>query len=132
MDRNHRVLVFGEAEKGEFCRPLRLKGLEDLLNILGSPPDGSLGLDYAIQTLLCKWDLIFYRVHEEGYSIDDYNRGLQLLANQGQRMYLSAICMPGVGDPHLLNAVSPICQSMNLLLLVSEQDFYDYLTGSKY
>lgn len=128
MSRNCRVLVFGEAEKGEFCLPLRLKGLEDLLERLGTPPAGTLGIDYAIQTLLCQWELVYYRVHEEGYSTPDYQKGLQLLANQGANMHLTAVCMPGVGDQSLLGSLTPICLAMSSLLIVSERDFYDYLT----
>ena len=127
-----RVLLFGEAEKGEYCTPLQLRDVPDLLEKLGHPPEDTQGIDYAIQTLLAGQEVLFFRVHEEGFSLEDYKRGLQLLLNEGNTLQLSAICMPGMGDPSVIQALSPICQAMQILLLVSERDFYDYSTGSKY
>ena len=127
-----KVFLFGESEKGEYCSPLTVRNLEDLYMILGHPPKESAGIQYAIQSLLCNRELIFYRVHEEGFSVRDYTKGIQLLAHEGAKLQVSAVSMPGVGDHALINALSPICSAMRALLLVSEQDFYDYLTGVKY
>lgn len=70
-----RVFLFGEAEKGDMCAPLRLQSLIELQEQLGNPPEGSLGIDYAVQTLLYKRELIFYRIREEGFNNEDYMRG---------------------------------------------------------
>lgn len=130
--KRQRVLLFGEAQKGACCTPLELNNLEHLFETLGTPPKDTFGVDYAIQTLLCKRDLIFYRVREEGFSLEDYFKGIRLLSKEGKKMGISAICMPGMGDPSVLEKVAPICKSLNVLFLVSERDFYDYSTGSKY
>ncbi len=127
-----RVFLFGEAEKGEYCTPLRLQSLIDLSERFGNPPANSIGIDYAVQTLLYKRDLVFYRVHEEGFCQKDYLHGVKLLYNHGKKMRLSAICMPGVGDLKIIEAIAPICLSLKAVLVLSEKDLYDYLTASKY
>lgn len=127
-----RIFLFGEAEKGEYCTPLRLLSLVDLMDQFGNPNEESIGVDYAVQTLLYERELIFFRVHEEGFSYEDYFRGINLLQNHGKKLRLSAICLPGVGDRKVIEAIAPICQSLKAPLVLSEKDLYDYLTGSKY
>jgi len=127
-----RVFLFGEAERGELCTPLRFSSLAELAEKLGNPPLESIGIDYAVQTLLCNHELIFYRVREEGFSLEDYKRGVKLLYNHGHKMGLSAICIPGVGDRDLLDSLIPVCQKIKTLLILSERDLFDYLTASKY
>ena len=126
-----RVFLFGEAEKGEYCTPIRLDSVVSLAERLGNPPQGSLGIEYAIQSLLFKRELIFYRVQEEGFSHEDYLRGIKLLHNQGFPLRPSAICIPGVGDREVIESLTPICKKLRALLILSERDLYDYLTGSK-
>ena len=126
----NRIFLFGEAEKGELCTPLRFATLEALYDKLGNPPSESLGIDYAVQTLLHKKELIFYRVREEGFSKNDYMRGVKLLYNHGNKFRLSAICIPGVGDRQVIEEIAQICQKMKTLLILSEKDLYDYLTSS--
>lgn len=126
-----RVFLFGEAEKGEFCTPFRLQTLVELSQRFGNPPEDSIGVDYAVQTLLYDRELIFFRVREEGFSFEDYMRGVKLLYNHGDKMKISAICMPGMGDLRIMEAIAPICMRLGIVLILSEKDLYDYLTGSK-
>jgi len=127
-----RVFLFGEAEKGEMCTPQRLSTPVQLMDKFGQPPENSIGIDYAIQTLLYQRELIFYRVHEEGFSREDYLRGVKLLYNHGKMMGLTAICLPGVGDAQIIESLASICQKIKTLLILSEKDLYDYLTAPKY
>lgn len=129
---SYRVFLFGEAEKGEICTPLRIQSLVQLAEDLGNPPIESIGIDYAIQVLLFERELIFYRVREEGFSKNDYLRGVKLLYNHGDKLRPTAICMPGMGDKNIIEKLAPICQKFSSLLILSEKDLYDYLTGSKY
>ncbi len=126
---NYRVFLFGESERGEICTPLRIQSLVQLAEDLGNPPQESIGIDYAIQILLFDRELIFYRVREEGYSKEDYLRGVKLLYNHGEKLKPTAICMPGVGDRQILEELSPICERHSSLLILSEKDLYDYLTN---
>jgi len=128
----YRIFLFGEAEKGEMCTPFRLDNLIDLAERFGNPPQNSIGIDYAIQTLLYERELIFYRVSEEGFSHKDYSRGVNLLQNHGKKLNLSAICLPGVGDHKIIESLLPFCKANKILLILSERDLYDYLTASKY
>jgi hypothetical protein len=124
------VFLFGEAEKGEFCTPLHCRSLPQLADTLGNPPEESLGILYAVQTLLFERELIFFRVKEEGFSTADYLRGIKLL--QGAENLLpniAAICMPGVGDREIISATSPICNLHKSFLILNEKDLYDYLTS---
>lgn len=124
----HRIFLFGEAAQGEWCTPLRLNSLPDLYERLGEPPSESQGIDYAVQALLCNRDCIFYRVKEEGFSKEDYLKGIKLLDNHGHKMSLSAIFIPGVGDKHIIEEISPVCQKLKTVLILTQKDLYDYLT----
>jgi hypothetical protein len=122
------VFLFGEAEKGDFCTPLLCKSLLQLADTLGNPPQESLGIPYAIQALLFERELVFFRVKEEGFSTSDYMRGLRLLQNKEVIPHLHAICIPGVGDSDIIEAVGNVCTLHKSLLVITEKDLYDYLT----
>lgn len=124
------VFLFGEAEKGAFCTPLVYRNLPQLAESLGNPPEDSLGISYAVQTLLNDHTLIYYRVKEEGFSIADYLKGLKLLQHTESDLGLSAICMPGVGDATIIDASTAVCQIHKSCLIVNEKDLYDFLTLS--
>lgn len=123
------VALFGEAERGEFRTAYFCQNLEQLDEYFGNPPPHSQGLYYAVQALLFRRNLIFFRVLEEGFSIQDYVTGVRLLEQQQAIPTLDAICIPGVGDPVVLNALQPLCQQYHSILISSESDFYDYLTS---
>jgi len=122
------IALFGEAEKGQFRTAYLCQSLEELDHYFGNPPPLSKGLFYAVQALLFKRQLIFFRVPEEGYSTQDYLTGLQLLEQQKLISQLDAICIPGVGDQEVMNALEPIFTQYHSILITNEADFYDYLT----
>jgi hypothetical protein len=122
------IALFGEAERGEYRTAYFCQNLSQLDEYFGNPPPDSRGLYYAIQALLFKRDLVFFRVPEEGFSKQDYLTGLRLLEEQRLIPNLSAICTPGVGDQEIINAILPICAHYHSILITSEPDFYDYLT----
>ena len=126
----HCVALFGEAEKGLFNTAYFCYSLSELLENFGNPPKESLGIHFAIQSLLFNQNLIYFRVEEEGFSIKDYLLGLKFLRKYDQISSISAICLPGVGSQEVLKEVTPICQTHNSLLLTSESDLYDFLTAN--
>src|SRR5579872_1379683 len=103
------IFLFGEAEKGEFCTPIYCKSLTQMVDILGHPPQESRAIHFAVQTLLYEREIIFFRVKEEGFSKEDYMRGLKLLQKHEVFASLNAICMPGVGDFEIIKATHPVC-----------------------
>lgn len=123
------IVLFGEAERGEFNTAYFCESLAELDEFFGNPPQQSKGLYYAVQALLFKRHLIFFRVLEEGFSTQDYLTGARLLEQQQLIPHLDAICIPGVGDPTVINALQPICLQYRSILISSEADFYDYLTS---
>ena len=125
------IALFGEAEKGEFNTAYFCQNLAQLDEFFGNPPPNSKGLYYAIQALLFKRNLIFFRVLEEGYSTQDYLEGLRLLEHQRLITNLDAICIPGVGDMEVYNALQPVFQQYHSFIISDEADFYDYLTKGK-
>ncbi len=125
----HLVFLFGEAEKGQLRRPIPCRCLSELAETFGNPPAESQGLFYAIQALLFERRLIYFRVEEEGFSIEDYKRGLHMLRNREVQEYPSAICMPGMGDAYILEGGSERGFLFHRLLITTEKDFYDYLTN---
>lgn len=76
--RIYTMALFGEAEKGEYRLPYVCTSLEQLVDNLGNPPAQSKGLFYAIQALLYRRQLIFFRVQEEGFNLPDYLGGVSL------------------------------------------------------
>jgi len=125
----HTVAILGEAEKGKFKTLYFLRDLGGLMDSFGSPPPESLGLYFAIQALLFERNLIYFRVEEEGFSEADYYAGLQTLERSTKVKRLSALCLPGVGDPKILLASKNLCLLHNSLLLTTPQDLHDYLTS---
>ncbi|MES2122361.1 MAG: hypothetical protein V4492_06245, partial [Chlamydiota bacterium] len=65
-----KIFLFGEAEKGDYCTPFVCKSLPQLADTFGNPPEESRGLMYAVQAILYERELIYFRVKEEGFSIN--------------------------------------------------------------
>jgi hypothetical protein len=128
---NRQVVLFGEAEKGCFGTAYYLQSLPQLADYLGNPPPDSEGLIYAVQVIMYERNLIFFRVEEEGYSYHDYFHGLKLLEKNGKELNLSAICLPGVGDGEIMEAVGSVCGTYSSLIIMNEPDLYDYLTDQQ-
>lgn len=100
------------------------KNLSCLAECLGNPPENSQAISLAIQALLFNRKIIFIRVHEEGFATKDYIQGLKKL----QKRPLNALLLPGVGDREILQEGHKLCKKTKSLLLMTEQDLYDYLT----
>lgn len=127
--KTHTIALFGEAEKGEFKTPYVCQTLVQLMDRVGLPPKHSLGIHYAVQALLFRCTLFFFRVHEEGFNPEDYLSGLHVLQKQEEIPPIMALCLPGVGDSEIIKATAPVCAIHHSLLIVTEADLYDYLTG---
>lgn len=124
------VALFGEANRGEFRTAYYCKSLDQLSDLLGEPPSSeSKGLYFAVQALLFQREVIYFRVHEEGFSIQDYLSGLNLLENKNALPHISALCLPGVGSEEIIEATSPICSLYKSFLILTEKDLYDFLTN---
>lgn len=123
------IALFGEAEKGQWKKPYRVRELPELIDLLGNPPAESEGLFFAIQALLYEREVIYFRVPEEGFSKEDYFLGFSLLKNKEKIKQVHALCMPGVGDKEILDAANPICEIYKSHLITTQKDLYDYLTG---
>lgn len=125
---NYPIALFGEAEKGDFGTAYFLQSLTQASLYLGNPPPESLGIFYAVQTLLYKRDLLFFRVKEEGFSYQDYFYGLSLLKKQEGAIRLGAIFLPGVGNSEIIDVVISVCNVFKIVMITTERDMYDYLT----
>lgn len=123
------IALFGEAEKGSFETPSYCQNLFQLVDQLGNPPQNSQGLFYAVQALLYHHHLLFFRVREEGFSQSDYFSGLRLLQKQDVISQVAAICLPGVGDVEIIEAMVPLCIVYHRILITTESDLYDYMTS---
>lgn len=125
----NRVFLMGQSERGRLCAPHSITGLPQLLDTLGHPPADSLGIHYAVQTLLFERELIYFCVGEEGFNKSDYQKGAQFLTNEGKELKLCAICLPGVGDPEIIETFSPLSFQLKSPLILTQKDLYDYLTA---
>lgn len=123
------IAVFGEAEKGKVYTPYLVESLDSLLTFLGNPPEDSLGINIAIQALLYKCNLIFFRVMREGYSLEDYHHGLRYLEDRNKISALHGLAIPGVGDSGIIDETKKICSIHRSILILTERDLYDYLTS---
>lgn len=121
------IALFGEAEKGEYAKGYFCHHLEELPDLFGNPPPESSGLYYATQILLYHYPLIFFRVEEEGFSKQDYLRGVKVLETSPLSDKVKALCAPGVGDHTILNALFPFCKNEHRLFITNEKDLLDYL-----
>lgn len=128
MSSNYTIALFGEAEKGDYQTPYFCQTLPELVDHLGHPPKESTGLYYATQAILFHRDLIFFRVREEGFSLQDYLRGLYLLKSMQSFPRILAISMPGMGNKEIIEETSSICSRMHAIFIMTEADLYDYLT----
>jgi hypothetical protein len=126
---NHTIALFGQAERGAFQTPHLLRELPQLIDLLGNPPAASEGLFFAIQAILYRRELIYFRVNEEGFSKPDYFGGLKQLSSRERFHKIHALCLPGVGDPDILSASEKICEAHGSLLITNQKDLYDYLTS---
>lgn len=125
----HTIALFGEAEKGKYRTAYYCRSMAELAEHFGEPPsEEAKGLHFAIQALLYNRGVIFFRVHEEGFSSQDYLQGLNLLEKKDQIPRLSALCLPGVGSGEIIEATTPIISIHQSFLIFSESDLYDYLT----
>ncbi len=125
---HHTIFLFGEAEKGAFCTPIPCRSLAELTDTLGNPPEESLGIPYAVQALMYKRGLIFFRVKEEGFSVEDYMKGIHFLQKNELPTPPTAICLPGVGDTTIIDGIESFCKLHSSLLIINDKDLYDYLT----
>lgn len=122
------MVLFGEAEKGQYRKAYYCRTLPELVDNLGNAPNQSKGLFYAVQALLYHRDLLFIRVQEEGINHEEYLSSLYNLHKEEQMPKISAICVPGVGDNRIIDGIIPYCQLYHSLLIFTEADLYDYLT----
>ena len=125
----HVIALFGEAEKGQFNTPYVCKKLPQLVDLLGNPPGDSEGLFFAIQALLYEREVIYFRVQEEGLNKTDYLAGFKHLETRERVKKIHALCLPGVGNREILHAADSPCTVHKSLLIMTEKDFYDYLTS---
>ena len=125
------IAIFGEAEKGEYGTAYFCQNLVQLDEYFGNAPPESQGLYYAVQALLFRRDLIFFRVPEEGFSTQEYFNGIKLLERQQLIPDVHAICTPGVGDKAIMDAILSLCDRYHSILITNESDFYDYLTFAR-
>ena len=123
----HVVALFGEAEKGQFQKPYRVKDLGQLVDSLGNPPPESEGLFFAVQSLLYEREILYFRVTEEGFSSPEYFQGFKYLLKGDKKIH--ALCLPGVGDSKILDATDGIREMHKSFLITNQKDLYDYLSN---
>ena len=122
----HLIALFGEAEKGALRHPYLFTSLPQMALTLGNPPKDSMGLFFAVQTLLHEHKLLFFRVEEEGFTPKDYIAGLLYLKQQ-PALLPSAICLPGTSDRRIIDETALSCQKTKSFLVITEKDLFDYL-----
>ncbi|WP_213358227.1 hypothetical protein [Chlamydiifrater phoenicopteri] len=120
------VALFGEAGKGCFDAAYLCHTPMDLCTHLGH--SNSCGISLAIKTLMYNYSVVYFRVKEEGYSIEHYFYGIHFLNTQNSIKNIIAIALPGVGDDNIIEALCSTCKRYSSLLLFSEKDLYDLFT----
>ena len=124
------LALFGASSRGQVEKAYYCTELTHLFEQLGEPPQDSQGLFFAIQSLLYGQPVIYFRVLEEGVSVDDYLFGLTMLRDPNWPLRdIRALFLPGVGSKEILEEGVKLCSDRHSLLLMSETDFYDFLTN---
>lgn len=121
------LFIFGESEKGVLCRPTLCNTIVDLFQNFGHPPEGANGLFCATQTVLMKKPCVFFRVKEEGYSLDDYLKGLDILKNDWKGVTLQGIGIFGCSDKDVIEKTERLCLQRRSLILINQSDLFDIL-----
>lgn len=124
------LVLFGEAEKGSLCKGVFCRTLDQLVDIYGNPPPSTKGLLLAIQSLLYGRELVYFRVREEGYSVEDYYEAIYQIEKADWENNIAAFGLPGVGDSEIITAITPLCRIHHSLIITTQSDFYDYLTST--
>ena len=124
------VALFGEAKKGKVATLSFIQSVIQLNEKYGDPPRESWGIFFAIQFLLYENELVYIRVRDEGFSQQDYFKGINRLIESKKIFSLSGICLPGVGDTSIIDAAVSACRKYQCLMITTERDLYDYLTSS--
>lgn len=124
----HLISIFGVAQQGDFYRHIPLKSLDELLLTLGHSTEGSIAIELAIQALMHKRPILFYRIKEEGFENDAYFKGIEELKKRDVKAPLSALALPGVGSQEVIHEATLFCKKGSSILIMNTQDFYDYIT----
>src|SRR5690242_16921748 len=105
------IALFGAAGRGELETAYYCKNLPQLFEHLGEPPEETKGLYFAVQSILYGHPLVYFRVRDEGHSVDDYLYGLALLKNPNYPLRdIQALFLPGVGSKELLDEAVKLSQ----------------------
>lgn len=123
----HTFALLGEAEKGEYGVPYRIASTPELSDKLGNPPPDTFGIPFAIQALYFERIVLFIRVPEEGFSKQEYLRGLFRL--EEEKTPICALGLPGVADSEVIIQSDRLLARHDAILVTTEQDLYDYLTN---
>jgi hypothetical protein len=127
---NYLIALFAESEKGRFHYPYFCDNLIQLAEIFGNPPEESLGLHFAIQAIMYERQIIFFRVQEEGFSIKDYMKGIEILKDKNKIKHLNAICLPKVGNHIIIDSLDPVIKLHRSIIITTEKDLFDYLLSA--
>ena len=123
------IALFGQAAKGAYDTLYFCRTAADLFTNLGDPPEDTSGLYFAVKTLSYGMPVMYYRVREEGVSVHDYWVGFGLLKQAHTVVItLKALFLPGVASQELIDEGAKLCQDRHSFLIMSEPDFYDYIT----
>ncbi len=125
------VTLFGEAEKGELCIGRFCSTLWQLWDSFGEPPENTEGLFYAIQSLNFGKPVLYFRVEEEGSSLEDYEIALSGLESSiPEQTKIGAIFLPKMGARKVISHCLHICVRHAGLLIMTNKDLFDYLTDT--
>lgn len=122
MDGRISVAVFGQASKGETSNVYTINSHQELFCKIGDAPEGSKGIQYALEALDYGRRVYFIPVREEGCNSAEYYVALPRLFNLG----IDAVYIPGGGSFRL---IEDLLQKLKAVILISESDAYDYLTS---
>ncbi|MCH9612133.1 MAG: hypothetical protein S4CHLAM102_06160 [Chlamydiia bacterium] len=128
MESTLNIAIFGEAGSGPFGIPHYIQSVTEFEQAMGQLSDGK-GFELAIQSLMHKRHLYYIRVAEEGFSLKDYEMGFESLMTRNLPTSLAAVALPGVGDEKIIDKCLPLLNLHKSILLMSEEDFYDFMTG---
>ena len=127
-ERTCTVATFGESGKGEFRTAYFCHDILQLYEKIGEPVEGAAAIDFAVQALLQRQNVIFFRIAEEGFSEEDYLAGLRFLGNTDLVQGVNAVYLPGVGTERVIQQAIEVCELHNSILVMNEADLYDYMT----
>lgn len=117
------IALFAESDQGPFKTFNHINSVSSLYSIAGNLRNNS-AYKLVFSALEMGYDVLFWRVTEEGMDTPSYLEGLSQLR---KTHHIIACYLPGVSEAPVLLKLEQLCKEKKSIILMQEPDLYDLL-----